>query len=98
MNSVAIAIARDSVRHRDDVSGERSCAVAGPVAAVRALVLPAQVDSDHGPAGRGERLQDRQEVLLAARVTVDQQGGPAVRDAASWLRLENGEPAASGRQ
>jgi len=35
MNSVAIAIARDSVRHRDDVSGERSCAVAGPVAAVR---------------------------------------------------------------
>lgn len=92
------AVPRDRVGDREHVRGHRVGRVPGPAGRMRALVLPAQIDSHDSPAGCGQRLEYGQEVLFAAGVAVEDHGWPAVRHSPRWLCLENGKLAASGGQ
>ena len=96
-------------QHRQDVVGQHLHVVRRGVVGPRRLVLPALVDRQHLVAGRGERRQDRDEVLLGAGVPGHQQhrahrsrrparhaARPAVH--AAWSSVVARTPAGSSRK
>src|SRR6185437_17170812 len=70
----------EPVRDQGHVRGQRGQLVRVSVVTAGGLELAAHVDRDYLPAGRGQRLQDEQEVLFAPGIAGYQQRGPPFTD------------------
>ena len=85
--------AADDRGDRVHVGAERAAGVGLGVVGAGGLVLPAQVDRDDPAPGVGQRLEDRDEILLAPRVSRDEQRRPSLDDAGNGHGLEGRERA-----
>jgi hypothetical protein len=77
--------------HGSDVLAELSEIVGGRVIRAARLVLAALVDGDYPPPPVGELAQDGKEVLLAAGVTRNKEGGVQLTGTGLGNRLKRGE-------